>query len=120
MDVLILFTLMFFLVALGFLWISSDRPFLASGESVVAVFCLLLAGTGVFETSRVNVVANVCVAGVQEAHPDWADMSNGALLDAVEAYEIPVTVMTLGGAIRAAKSSCFNRLQDRTLEDADG
>ena len=120
MLAMIFFTLMFFLVALGLFWVSSDSHSLLSVESIFAIFCLLLMGFGVFETTRIHVVANTCVAGVQEVHPDWTDMTNGALLDAVEAYKIPATVMTLGGAIRAAKSSCFSRLQSRTIGSPNG
>ena len=53
------------------------------------VFALVGAVFFVNQATQVDVVANTCVAGVQEVHPEWPEMSNGALLDAVGALNRP-------------------------------
>ena len=117
MTLVILFAVALFVVGTIFLFYTeTGDPFFPAFVGLVA---LLGAVFFVNQATQINVVANTCVAGVQEAHPEWAEMSNGALLDAADAYEVPAAVMTLEGNINKAKSVCFDRLQAQTLEDAD-
>ena len=76
-------------------------------------FCMLF-GYLIFVNQfiRIHQAANVCVADVQEVHPDWAEKSNDALHNAVEDYKFSGAAETMAGEYtKQAKSLCFDRLK---------